>query len=664
MFFKELFTRLCTGALSSTLVFCVNPACPEVQRTSVVKTSTLYAGQATSGATTNTVKKIKSKTQTGIEVSYRNTTLERYSHIDPKFVSVYPVYTIEYANGEIQKDQVDKKARISADDLDIDYGILFDKGENEFYVKQLSTGFEDTFTVLGAEIVKKEFNSLSAVYIGEGGLKVGDKVPRYDIDVVAEYKVTYDNGEIAYENDYAISGVDCKCVPEVLGKNGVNTITLYYTSDETNEKLSTTVNLNAKGEGNTSSGEKKNEEDKPEITESRSSIPVYVDARSHTFFVTVLDIFLDEQGNEIGRDVRENYKAEYGTQVEAYASDFDKYYLVSDAWYLITIKDDTEIKFFYQLGKPGDDVEDDQEKKPSDEVKDDKETKPGDDDDKKKPDEKKDKKKDTTPSGDNDNHDNNQGDGNPQDNTEQNDNSISSTDNTGADENNKTDRKKKDKISDKRKNTLGEDATDDDASSEDKSVVSYDKYGQDAEAETAEDKHVVSASKKAVTGADAVSNKADDDKERTYRKMATGLVSTIVGVGLLATGAFKYLWMLLLTLFTRKKRYKWHGIVSARRNRFAEVKDTSGSGLLYQDYIDKYKDLGTIFDELRKSGDYTLLPVNTKADIKYGDDCLTVIASEEEVFSVLNKLPKGIGTVTVNIHNDMAGFEMPLTFTL
>ncbi|SDB56237.1 hypothetical protein [Butyrivibrio sp. INlla16] len=122
--------------------------------------------------------------------------------------------------------------------------------------------------------------------------------------------------------------------------------------------------------------------------------------------------------------------------------------------------------------------------------------------------------------------------------------------------------------------------------------------------------------------------------------------------------------MLLLTLFTRKKRYKWHGIISARKFRFAEVKDVTGSGLLYQDYIDKYKNLGTIYDELRKIGDYTLLPVNTKADIKYGDDCLTVIASEEEVFSVLNKLPRGIGTVNVNIHNDMAGFEMPLTFTL
>lgn len=64
---------------------------------------------------------------------------------------------------------------------------------------------------------------------------------------------------------------------------------------------------------------KKNEENKPEIKESRSSIPVYVDAKSHTFSVTVIDVFLDEQGNETGRDIRDNYKAEYGTQVEAYA---------------------------------------------------------------------------------------------------------------------------------------------------------------------------------------------------------------------------------------------------------------------------------------------------------------------------------------------------------
>ncbi len=663
MVFKEFLTRLCTGALSSTLIFAVSPAGGEVVSRNTVKAETLYAPQtAANSATTNTVRKIKKKTQTGIDVSYKNTTKEKYSHIDPEFVNVYPVYTIEYDNGDVEKNQVDKKTRINADDLDIDYGVLFDKGENEFYAKQLSTGFEDTFTVLGAEIVKQELNGIYAMYKGEGVLKVGDKVPYYDIDVVPQYKVTYDNGEVAYENDYTVSCYDFEYSPKTLTKTGDNEIKLEYTPEDTDKSLTTTIKLNAKDAGNTASDEKKNEEDESQVNEggNRSSIPIYVDAEKHVFTVTVLDIFLDENENETSRQVREKFEVKYGNQIEVEASDFDKYYLVSDASYFVTITEDTEIKFYYQHDKTSDKVKPEKEDKPGNDPNEQKDPKSSDDDSDGG------NRSDTKPSGDNGSH-NETPEGNSGSGDNQSDDSISDGDESQDDDSDRKDsdgsgKKKKDKKKKNSKSFAENEGSDDEDNSKDPSYVSYKKYSQDAVPD--EDKEVVTASKQAKADADMDTGKDDKGKERTYRTMATGVVSSIVGIGLMATGAFRYLWMLLLTLFTRKKRHKWHGIISSRKNRFVEVRDASGLGKLYQDYIDEHKELDVIYDELRKTNDYTLLPVNTKADVTYADDCISVVASEEEVFSVLNKLPKGIGTVNVRIYNDMARFEMHLTFTL
>ncbi len=145
MFFKKIFARICAGALSGTLVFCMNPSDMGVQKTQVnVQAQHLDAngGSAVNTGTTSTVKKIKKKTQTGIDVSYRNSTAERYSHIDEKLVMAYPIYTIEYEDGTTEKDKVDKNERIDASDLDIDEYIFFDKGDKTFNAKQLSTGFK------------------------------------------------------------------------------------------------------------------------------------------------------------------------------------------------------------------------------------------------------------------------------------------------------------------------------------------------------------------------------------------------------------------------------------------------------------------------------------------------------------------------------------------
>ena len=633
MFFKEILTRLCTGALSSTLIFAVGPASGEVVTRTAVRAETLYAPQAASNdATTNTVRKIKNKTQTGIEVSYRNTTKERYSHIDPEFVSVYPIYTIEYDNGDVEKDQVDKKACIKADDLDIDYGILFDKGENEFYAKQLSTGFESKFTVLGADIVKQELSGIYATYKGEGGLKVGDKVPYYDIDVVPEYKVTYDNGEIAYENDYTVSCYNFEYFPKTLTKDGENEIKLEYTPEGSDKKLSTSIMLSAKDTGKTASDEKKNEEDNPQVnTEgNRSSIPVYVDAEKHD-------------------KAEEKVKPGNGEKPED------------------SVKPGNEEKPEESV-KPDSGEKSEENIKPENEDKPEKEPENKQDDKKKHNDPDEGNRNDKKPAADSERHDESQEDGGQESDSQGDDNGndgdVSKDDDSDANDGDGSGKKKKDKKKKDSKPSAENDSSENEDDSKDPSFISYQKYSQDAV--TDEDEDVVTASKKAKAGADRGSEKDDKDKEkeRTYKTMATGVVSSVVGIGLMATGAFRYLWMLLLTLFTKKKRYKWHGILSSGKNRFVEVRDTSGSGKLYQDYIDEHKDLNDIFDEIGKSNDYTLLPVNTKADISYANDCISVVASEDEVFRALNNLPKGIGKVNVRIYNDMARFEMPLTFTL
>ncbi|SDB63740.1 DnaB-like helicase C-terminal domain-containing protein [Butyrivibrio sp. INlla16] len=62
MFIKKIFARICAGALSGTLVFCINPSDMGVQKTQVnVQAQHLDAngGSAVNVGTTSTVKKIK-----------------------------------------------------------------------------------------------------------------------------------------------------------------------------------------------------------------------------------------------------------------------------------------------------------------------------------------------------------------------------------------------------------------------------------------------------------------------------------------------------------------------------------------------------------------------------------------------------------------------------
>lgn len=651
MFFKKIFARICAGALSGTLVFCMNPSDMGVQKTQVnVQAQHLDAngGSAVNAGTTSTVKKIKKKTQTGIDVSYRNSTAERYSHIDEKLVMAYPIYTIEYEDGTTEKDKVDKNERIDASDLDIDEYIFFDKGDKTFNAKQLSTGFKDSFVITAAYAQKKELNKLSVTYLGEG-VKVGDKVPIYDIDLIPEYKVTYDNGEIAYENDYTVSCYDYSYSPKIIEKAGKNEITIEYTQEEDSEAvktMTTKVTLDAKGGNSDASGEKKNDDEKggeseevSDTEEGTCSMPVYVSTRNHSFKVNVIDVFLDAQGDLMERRLRESFEAEEGTKVEREAFELENYYNVSDIKYLVTITEDTDITFYYQLSEDAD---------PND--------KPKKDDDKKK--DNGDDGKKTEDSG-------NQDDGGNGDNGGNTDDGTGNSDDLGgsdAGKDNKNPSKKKD--SKKAVRDFGSNAeSSDNADAGDE--LTYKKYSQEAHTDEAtEEVSYKKRPERASVFETSYGGGDVSDPGRIIRRMTTGIVSSILAVGLVTTGAFKYLWMLIFMLFTKKKRLKWHGIVLSGKNRFVEVRNEAADRKTYQGYINEFKNIDLIHEEILKSKVYTLFPANTKMTIKCDLEEITVRADEENLFDLLGKLPEGVGEVSVRIFNNMAMFDTTLKFEI
>ncbi|WP_026659377.1 hypothetical protein [Butyrivibrio sp. AC2005] len=158
----------------------------------------------------------------------------------------------------------------------------------------------------------------------------------------------------------------------------------------------------------------------------------------------------------------------------------------------------------------------------------------------------------------------------------------------------------------------------------------------------------------------------DDKKERAIRTMRIGFTTALLAVGLAASGSLKYLWMLIFAFLTKKKRKKWHGVLTADRNRFVEIKSTSADeGRLVQDFIDEYKEPAVIIEKLRESKAYTYLPANTKMDVTYsGLTESNIRADENTLYEILATMRKDVGEVKVLIHNDPARINVTLTFTI
>lgn len=158
----------------------------------------------------------------------------------------------------------------------------------------------------------------------------------------------------------------------------------------------------------------------------------------------------------------------------------------------------------------------------------------------------------------------------------------------------------------------------------------------------------------------------NDNRPDVIRNAIAGLVSAAVALALVMTGALNYLWMLLLTLLFARKRQKWHGILTTDENTWLKFEGQNEDIPIAQEIIDKHDNADRIWEELKETGSYTILPVGTKVDITYHDidGKLIVEKLEDKEVDVYERLREITGKVNVHIYNGKANLEFDLDFNL
>ncbi len=152
----------------------------------------------------------------------------------------------------------------------------------------------------------------------------------------------------------------------------------------------------------------------------------------------------------------------------------------------------------------------------------------------------------------------------------------------------------------------------------------------------------------------------ESPKPKVMRTVVGALIAGAVAVALVATGALDYIWMLALLLLARKKRIKFHGILTDLDNRFITFDGVDGdSNELVQDIINKHDKLEDFVEDIMGAKETTWLPPYTKMTISYtgseGVVSETMDANEEKLWQ---ELAKATDKVIVNIHNSKAKFEL------
>ena len=154
--------------------------------------------------------------------------------------------------------------------------------------------------------------------------------------------------------------------------------------------------------------------------------------------------------------------------------------------------------------------------------------------------------------------------------------------------------------------------------------------------------------------------------KRVARAVLATLVTGAVGITLGVTGAFNYIYMLLLCLLFKRRKIKFHGILTDDENKFIEFRGKTENDKLVQQIIDENPEFSTMISSIIGTEQWTVLPPNTKMDVSYFDDGEVVThtydANEDELFKDLEKL---IGKdVTVNIYCTKANIEIELKYKL
>ncbi len=360
-----------------------------------------------------------------------------------------------------------------------------------------------------------------------------------------------------------------------------------------------------------------------------------------TYKVTVKDIYYNEKNVMEKSDVRDDYQVVKGTEVTAKALSPIDYIVFGDKVKTVTVTEDIEITFTYKKNASDSDTDNN-----NDDDEDD-------DDDKDDDDDTGNSSVTPTPA---------PTDPDPQ----------PSPDPAPAPSEQEENNDNKDKDKTKKKSTSdngrddNEGHSDDGSQSEDENsqyiVNDYDNRETDNTANM-RDGDVVIVSP---------SDDTDDNnrpRRNAVRNVVAALIAGAIAVGLAATGALNYLWMMILMFFTKGKKRKWHGVLTTEKNSFIELRVPEGtSGKTVQDYIDEIKVPASVMDLLMDTKEYTLLPVNTRMSISYTDPVHGFVetdlkADESELYKMLETL-KGSGEIDIRIYNKPAKINIDLTYKI
>ncbi len=156
----------------------------------------------------------------------------------------------------------------------------------------------------------------------------------------------------------------------------------------------------------------------------------------------------------------------------------------------------------------------------------------------------------------------------------------------------------------------------------------------------------------------------EPEKPSVMRSVVAAIIAGTVAIALVATGALDYIWMLALLLLARKKRIKFHGVLTDLDNRFITF-DGIGeeSEELVQDVINRHDTLESFVEEMQSAKETTILPPYTKMTIAHADESGEMVtevmeANEEKLWQELENLH---GKVFINIHNSKAKFDLEFT---
>lgn len=103
-----------------------------------------------------------------------------------------------------------------------------------------------------------------------------------------------------------------------------------------------------------------------------------------------------------------------------------------------------------------------------------------------------------------------------------------------------------------------------------------------------------------------------EQKQKSYKRLIKMIpvVIALIGAGVLGAvmGLWDYLWGLVMWYLFRKRKAKWHGILTEDENRFLEICPASDDYRLAQEIIDYSSEPTEALRMLEETGDVTYLP--------------------------------------------------------